>query len=83
MTHSTMTPPELARRYGISPDKVVAWINAGELKAVNVVAKLGSRPRWRISEADIELFELRRSAVPPTKPTRRRRRPAAGVTEYF
>jgi len=77
------TPPQLARRYGVSPDKVVAWIRSGQLRAVNVASTLSGRPRWRIAEADIVAFELRRSATPAPKTTRRRRRTSPGITEYF
>ena len=83
MTTSTLTPPQYAKKLGISPDKVLAWIRSGELRAINVAAKPGGRPRWRISEAAIEAFEARRSATPPTKPVRRRRRNPADVIEYF
>ena len=82
MVNASITPPELAKRYGVSPDKVLGWIRNGELRAINVATKPGGRPRWRISESDIELFEVRRAAV-TTKTTRRRRRPAAGVIEFF
>jgi len=83
MTTSAITPPALTRRYAISADKVVAWIRTGELRAINIAAKPGGRPRWRIAEADIEIFELRRSATPTTKTTRRKRRAAPGVIEFF
>lgn len=83
MNRPTIAPPELARRYRVNVDKVRGWINTGELRAVNVASKPGGRPRWRISEAAIEAFELRRSAVVPTKTTRRRRRKSPDVIEFF
>ncbi len=36
-----LTPPEVAKAWGISPEKVLAWIRSGELRAVNVATKLG------------------------------------------
>ncbi len=82
MVNATLTPPQLAKDYGVNPDKVLAWIHSGELRAVNVAAKPNGRPRWRIKAEDLEAFELRRSAV-PTKTTRRRRRASPGIIEFF
>lgn len=83
MTDRSMTPPEVAERYRISPDKVRDWIASGQLRAVDVSAQPGiGRPRWRISPTDLIAFENSRTAQPPAKPTRRRRKPA-DVIEYF
>lgn len=67
------TPPQLARRWGISNDKVLAWIRSGELRAMDAGIRPGlGRPRYLIDEADIEKFELKRSNRPePPKPRRR------------
>lgn len=66
-----LTPPEVARRLGVNPDKVRAWIAAGELRAVNVAQRHGlSRPRWRVDETDLEAFKSRRLAEPAKRPTR-------------
>jgi excisionase family DNA binding protein len=83
VSDTTLTPPEIAERYRVSPDKVLAWINRGELRAVNVAATLVGRPRWRISMADLLVFEQRRAAGPMVQVARRRERQAQGVTEYF
>lgn len=83
MAEHALTPPEVAKRYRVSPDKVRAWILAGQLRAVDVSARPGvGRPRWRIHPADLIAFETSRTAAPPVKPTRRRRK-AADVIEYF
>ncbi|MEX0655874.1 MAG: helix-turn-helix domain-containing protein [Phycisphaeraceae bacterium] len=74
------TPPTLAKLFGINVSKVLAWIAAGELEAVDVSNRPGvGRPRWRISAEAIERFERRRSSFTTNKPTttpRRRRQPA-------
>jgi excisionase family DNA binding protein len=57
----TMTPPQAAARCGIGPDKVLAWIRSGELKAWNAAANLGGRPRWLINVDDLERFIASRS----------------------
>ena len=79
-----LTPPQVARRYGISTDKVLAWIHSGELRAINVAAKMGGRPRYRIDVADLLVFEQKRAAV-PTTPSKgpRRRKPPTDVIEFF
>ena len=58
MYHTTTV---VAERYGIAPEKVLEWIRSGELIAINVAqGSNGQRPRWRIAEAELEAFELRR-----------------------
>jgi hypothetical protein len=59
-----VTPHELAKRYGVAPQKVLDWINSGELMAVNTVSTLNRRPRWRIPPSAIEAFEAARRKVP-------------------
>ena len=78
------TPPELAREWGVSPDKVTEWIRTGELPAIDASSKRGQRPRYLIDIADIEAFEQSR-AVQPTSPPRRRRSqsPDADVIRFF
>jgi hypothetical protein len=79
-----MTPPELARRYHVKADKVLAWIRAGELRALNIATTTGGRPRWLILPESIADFEARRSSTPPPRPVRipRRRKPV-DVLEFF
>jgi excisionase family DNA binding protein len=76
------TPPQIAKQLGVSADKVVGWIRAGEIRAINVAARPGGRPRFRVGEADLIAFEQRRSAV-PTTPTPRRRKKPANVEKFF
>ncbi|MEZ6044290.1 MAG: helix-turn-helix domain-containing protein [Planctomycetaceae bacterium] len=60
-----LTPPDLARRWGIKPEKVIAWIRAGELRAMDFSAVPGvGRPRYRIRLSDAESFEKLREVVP-------------------
>ena len=71
---SKVTPPQLAKRWGVSPDKVLTWIRNGELKAVNVATRRSSRPRYMIDVEAIKEFELVRSAAtcPVARTTRRK-----------
>lgn len=82
MDKAAYTPPQIAQRYGIKPDKVIAWIKAGELRAINVAERATGRPRYRIALADLLAFEERRTARPPVKPLRHQHK-TAGVTQYF
>ena len=45
----SLTPPQVAKRLGVNPDKVLHWIRKGELHAVNVTVKPGGRPKYRIA----------------------------------
>lgn len=67
------TPPEVAKRLGVSPDTVRGWIASGALKAVNVAGP-GKRPSHRISPEALAEFERRRAPEPAV--VRRRRKPA-------
>ena len=80
-----ISPPQLARRYGVSPDKVLTWIRSGELRAMDASTKRGGRPRYLIDEDDIRAFEDGRAVVPPSAPTRKCRRSVRDddVIEFF
>lgn len=79
------TVAAVANRYGVSAHTVLAWIDRGELQAVNVARSArGKRPSWRITAAALEEFERRRIAAPVTetepRPRNRRRQ---DVPEYY
>jgi excisionase family DNA binding protein len=76
-----LTPPTIARLWGISADKVLAWVRSGELRAANVATRPGGRPRYLIDEKDLEEFEAGRAVVART--TTKRRKHASSVIEYF
>jgi len=77
-----VSPNQLAAELGISWAKTVGFIRSGELKAVDVSARRGGRPQWRIARADVELFLARRAATPIPRVTRRRRKPA-DIIEFY
>ena len=68
-----LSPPKIAERLGIDQHKVLAWIRAGELRAVNV-GDGARRPRYRVAESDLATFLAGRSAGPEPKISRVRRR---------
>jgi Helix-turn-helix domain len=80
-----LTPPVIARRLGVKADVVLSWIHSQELRSFNAAAKRGRRPRWRVSEDDLQSFLSSRSASPCPRPTRRaaRQRTDATVIEFY
>ena len=78
-----LTPPEVARRFAVSCDKVLRFIASGELRAVNLASKGSNRPRWKISEAALADFERARSAAPPPAQTPRRQRATDSECIHF
>lgn len=77
-----LTPPEVARRYGVAPQKVLAWIRSGELAAVNVASCMTGRPRYAVSPAALAEFEAARAARTARRRTARKPRLAA-TENYF
>jgi hypothetical protein len=73
-TRETLTPPQLAARWGVHPDKVIHFINSGELKAINLAVNRKGKPRYRIRLTEVARFEEARSTQPPVPKVRRRRR---------
>jgi hypothetical protein len=79
-----LSPPKIAKLWGIGPAKVVGWIHSGELPAINVATRPGGRPRYLVDQNDLLAFEAKRRVVPPSRPPPRRRRSSCSdVTEFF
>jgi hypothetical protein len=78
-----LTPPELAKRYGIESVKVLAWIRSGELRAINIATRPDGRPRFLIDEEDVIAFENRRAANSQPKPEPPRHRQAGRPVRQF
>ena len=79
-----LTPPELGKELGTGSDKVLIWIQTGELEASNLATNPKGRPRWRISREAVKRFLQSRAATPPPPTTSHRKRLASGqVTEFF
>lgn len=75
-TKRKLTPPDIARLWGITPDKVLVWIRSGELRAIDASTTQGERPRYLVDIDDLAAFERGRSTVQPApKPATRRRQP--------
>lgn len=78
----TTTPPKQAKSWGVSVNKVLAFIRSGELRAINMAASDKHRPRYVIKLEDVADFERRREVVPKPKAAARRRKPAH-IKDYF
>ena len=81
-----LTPPQIARRWGIAVDKALCWIRSGELVAMDASTSRTGRPRYLIDVADLERFEAgRRVSADGRSPRRRRvgRGAAQRETEFF
>ncbi len=79
-----LTPPEIASRWRVNPDKVLQLIKSGQLRAMNLALNVnGKKSRYKILESELERFEDSRSTKPTSKATRRRRRTATATTKNY
>ena len=76
----TLSPPEIAKLPAENPSKVLTWIRSGELRAVNTVKRQGARPKYRITQLDLEAFQNRRVVQKQVKV--RRAAPYRGETFF-
>jgi hypothetical protein len=76
------TPNELARVLRVSPDRVRAWIKAGELAALDTAARRRGKPRYVILPHHLVEFERHRRPAPPPSPARRRRKKSSEIDYY-
>jgi len=84
MSTCLLSPTTVARQLGLRDATIYSLIRRGELRAVDLAAKRGGRPRFRIPAEAIEEFLLKRTVTPAVKQARRRKpeRPANWVS-YF
>lgn len=74
-----LSPPEVAKRYGVSPDTVRGWIASGLLRATNI-GKGKKKPRFRIEPQALEEFDRKRTAGFKTPTIERRPRSSMGLS---
>jgi excisionase family DNA binding protein len=74
------SPAEVAAYFGVKVDKVLFWIHAGELRAINTALKPNGRPRYRILEKDLEDFERHRANHPAPE---KKRQPSPGLSRLL
>ena len=78
---SYLTPPQVAKLLKVRREKVVGWIKAGKLRAIDV-AEGGSRNLYRVSQAALDEFE-KAQQVMPLQRAPRRPRPHSEDVVYF
>ncbi|MGO9109665.1 MAG: hypothetical protein ACLP9L_10565 [Thermoguttaceae bacterium] len=81
-TRRKVSPPALAAQWGVDKAKIIAWIRAGELRAIDAATKRGGRPRYLIDVEDIRTFEQGREVLPAC-PQRRARRNRLPQTKQY
>lgn len=80
----TFSVQQLCERYQVGQPVILLWIKSGELQAINVSAIRGKKPRWRVTQAAVEAFEIARGSSPVVPPVRRRRKTAqADVIQFY
>jgi excisionase family DNA binding protein len=73
---------ELADRFGVGDHTICEWIRRGDLRAINVARKPGTRPKWRVTPEALAEFELARTPTPRPERTRRRKQ-SADLVEFI
>lgn len=76
------TPPQVAERWGVKPESVIALIRRGSLPAFTVSPPTSRRPRWKITEAAVADFENGRQE-PQAATTKRPRRKQGDVIAFY
>jgi hypothetical protein len=79
-----LTPAELARQMRVGRGKIMGWIHAGELKAVNVAASTSTKPIYRVLPDHVQEFQDLRttSGVKVGRASPARRKWRAGPQYY-
>jgi hypothetical protein len=81
-----LTPPQLAKLWGCSVQKIIWFIRSGELRAITLATSRSGRPRYAIDLDDIAAFERARQVVPDggeTTARERRAKSLGNVTQFF
>jgi excisionase family DNA binding protein len=79
-----LTVKQVSERYGVEARTVLAWIRAGDLAAIDVTRRTGSRKaRWRITQAALDAFEAARAARAPTPKRAPRRQAPDDVIPFY
>lgn len=78
-------PDYVGRLYGVTKQTVITWCESGLMPAVNVASPTAKRKRWRMSDDDIETFNVRRANRPVATPQPKssRRTIARPVKDFF
>lgn len=72
MTTRAYRVKDVATHYDVTEGRVLTWIKAGKLKAIDVSEGTGRKHRWRILPEALAEFEAARTAIPTPRAPRRR-----------
>jgi len=61
-----LSPSAVGKKLGCGTEKVKAFIDRGELRAINT--SLSDKPRWKVDPSDFDAFCERRASVSAAKP---------------
>jgi hypothetical protein len=79
-----LTPPQVSLIWGVSTEKILAFIRSGELKAMNAASPgRDQRPRYLIDIGDLADLERRRTVGSAPKMPPRRRWECGEGDEYY
>jgi excisionase family DNA binding protein len=74
---------EVCERLAVAEHTVLSWIRNGELRAINVGRRPGTKkPRWRVTPEALATFVLLRSPAPPAPKRQRRRKHDQTINFY-
>jgi hypothetical protein len=80
-TDRWLTPPAIAKTLGVDPHRVLGWIRAGKLAAVDLSD--GTRPRYRVAPEALEAYLESRAVVAPTHRVNRRQPQSPNIKKFF
>lgn len=83
MSDDFLTPKQIAAEMHVGYIKVLRWILAGELAALDVSTKRGGRKRYKVRRADLEAFLSVRNTRPRPVTTRRQSSALPDVPNYY
>lgn len=81
MPPRTFTVAQIAAQMLVKPHRVLGWIHAGALIAVDLNAGTG-KPSWRVRADDLDAFLAARATKSPT-PSKSRSRSRGEVIPFF
>jgi excisionase family DNA binding protein len=57
-----LSAEQAGQSLGVKTETIYRWLKTGELDGMNVATNPNGRPRWRISQAEVDRFRTTRTA---------------------
>ena len=74
---------DICERFAVGEHTVLGWIHRGQMVAINVSRKCGSRPKWRVTLESLTAFEQLRTPQQPLPRTRRKKQQQRDVIAFY